>query len=39
MPLYRYYNGTDHFYTTDFNELGNGRSGYSLEGIAGYIPN
>ena len=37
--LYRYYSssGSDHFYTTNFDELGFGRSGYSLEGIAAYI--
>ncbi|CAM1344608.1 conserved hypothetical protein [Tenacibaculum amylolyticum] len=34
-PVYRYYNrgNGDHFYTTSYNELGGGRSGYVLEGI------
>lgn len=38
-PLYRYYNSSivDHFYTVNFAELGNGSSGYILEGIAAYI--
>ncbi|MEW6735765.1 MAG: hypothetical protein AB1489_31020 [Acidobacteriota bacterium] len=38
-PFYRYYNpdSGDHFYTRDFNELGEGRDGYTKEGIAGYI--
>lgn len=33
--LYRYYNSTsgDHFYTTDFNELGNGALGYTYEWV------
>jgi hypothetical protein len=33
VPVFRYYNSTtgDHFYTTNFNELGAGRNGYSLE--------
>ena len=40
VPLYRYYNtGLNyHFYTTDFAELGNGKSGFALEGIAAYVP-
>lgn len=37
FPLYRYNNGVDHFYTTDFNELGNGGSGYTYEGIAARV--
>lgn len=34
--VYRYYNGGngDHFYTTNWGELGSGRGGYILEGIA-----
>lgn len=42
VPLYRYYNGADHFYTTNTNEIGTttpgvtGRHGYRSEGIAGY---
>ncbi len=37
--LYRYYNSGngDHFYTTNSNELGNGRAGYTYEGHAGYV--
>eukprot|EP01080_Neovahlkampfia_damariscottae_P009076 gene9076-1171_t len=37
--LFRYYNpGTsDHFYTTNWNELGNGRSGFKYEGIQCYV--
>lgn len=37
VPLYRYYNGSDHFYTTDYSELGSGRNGYVLEKIEGYV--
>jgi hypothetical protein len=36
-PLYRYFNGTQHFYTAFFGELGNGGAGYTLQGIAGYL--
>ena len=42
VPLYRYYNGHDHFYTTNANEIGTtvpgvtGKHGYKSEGIAGY---
>ena len=38
-PFYRYYHETriDHFYTTNFNELGSGAHGWKFEGIAGYI--
>lgn len=42
VPLYRYFNGQDHFYTTNSNEIGTttpgqvGRYGYKSEGIAGY---
>jgi hypothetical protein len=36
-PVYRYYNGTDHFYTTNRSELGDGAAGYSLEGVAFYL--
>jgi len=40
VPLYRYYNaGLDyHFYTTNIAELGNANSGFTLEGIAAYVP-
>jgi Metallo-peptidase family M12/Repeat of unknown function (DUF5648) len=40
VPLYRYWNPNvwgDHFYTTNFNELGNGAQGWSLEGVECYI--
>jgi len=45
IPLYRYYRSStnsplgkgDHFYTTDWNELGNGKNGYRYERIAGYV--
>lgn len=39
VPLYRYWNPqiSDHFYTTDWNELGVGRFGWSLEKIEGYV--
>lgn len=42
VPLYRYFNGNDHFYTTNGAEIGTttpgvvGNSGYKCEGIAGY---
>ena len=37
--LFRYWNGStgDHFYTTNWSELGNGRSGYVYEGVQAYI--
>jgi hypothetical protein len=37
--LFRYWNGgiADHFYTTDWSELGSGRSGYVYEGVQCYI--
>jgi hypothetical protein len=28
---------TDHFYTTYFSELGEGRNGYIPEGVVGYV--
>jgi hypothetical protein len=39
IPLYRYYNAGngDHFYTTNYDELGGGYGGYTSEGIAGYV--
>ena len=39
VPLYRYFNESkmDHFYTIDFNELGNGNSQYVYEGIECYV--
>ena len=42
VPLYRYWNGQEHFYTTNSNEIGVttpghvGHHGYRSEGIAGY---
>ena len=36
-PLYRYYNGAEHFYTTSFSELGNGKDGYSFEGVQCHV--
>ena len=42
VPLYRYYKGGNHFYTTNSGEIGTtrhgqvGRHGYKSEGIAGY---
>ncbi|GFZ31749.1 hypothetical protein CSC2_22750 [Clostridium zeae] len=37
VPLYRYSSSVEHMYTTNFNELGNGSGGYTLEGIEGYV--
>ncbi len=39
VPLYRYWKsgGGDHFYTTNFKELGGGRLGYRYEGVQCYI--
>ncbi|MGD9209872.1 MAG: hypothetical protein PVI90_03810, partial [Desulfobacteraceae bacterium] len=39
IPLYRYYSSTtnDHFYTTNWEELGQGNYGYTYEGITGYV--
>ena len=39
VPLYRYWNPQigDHFYTTNWNELGNGRYGWGYEGIQCYV--
>lgn len=36
LPELRYYSNR-HFYTTAWNELGNGRSGWNHEGIVGYM--
>ena len=36
-PLYRYWGNNNHFYTTNFNELGDGARGYRLEGVAAII--
>ncbi|MFC0513453.1 MAC/perforin domain-containing protein [Mucilaginibacter angelicae] len=39
-PLYRYLlAGVQHFFTTNFNELGNGSSSAVLEGVLGYLSN
>ncbi len=39
VPLYRYWNSKicDHFYTTDWAELGNGKYGYRWEGTQCYV--
>ncbi|WP_407534262.1 hypothetical protein [Elizabethkingia miricola] len=39
FPIYRYFRSkyNSHFYTRDFNELGNGRDGFVYEGIAFYL--
>ncbi|WP_407533981.1 hypothetical protein [Elizabethkingia miricola] len=39
FPIYRYFRKetTSHFYTRDFNELGNGKFGFVYEGIAFYL--
>jgi hypothetical protein len=39
VPLFRYWNpgNTDHFYTTNFNELGAGKYGWGYEGIQCYV--
>lgn len=39
VPLYRYWNAGigDHFYTTNFSELGGGRFGYVYEGVQCYV--
>jgi hypothetical protein len=43
VPLYRYWNGTEHFYTTNGNEIGTttagtlGNCGYTCEGIQCYV--
>lgn len=39
VPLYRYWNSTigDHYYTIDFNELGNGGQGWGLERVECFI--
>ena len=39
MPLFRYWNGAigDHFYTTNWGELGRGRSGWRYEGIQCWV--
>lgn len=39
VPLYRYYNGKDHFYTSFWGELEIGKNGYKYEGIEGHVHN
>lgn len=35
IPLHRYFNGMDHYFSTSF--MANGQNGYTYEGIAGYV--
>ncbi len=39
VPVYRYWNrtNTDHYYTTDWNELGSGSGGYEFEQVEFYM--
>ena len=39
FPIYRYFRNKtkSHFYTRDFNELGNGKLGFVYEGVAFYL--
>jgi subtilisin family serine protease len=39
QPLFRYFSGsqTDHFYVSDWNEIGAGISGWNVEKIEGYL--
>ena len=39
VPFYRYWNsqGRDHYYTTNWSELGNGQGGWLLEKIQCYV--
>jgi hypothetical protein len=37
IPLYRYYDGVDHFYTTNYGELGGGGGAWTLEGIQAFV--
>lgn len=39
VPLHRYWNGAigDHFYTTNWNELGAGGHGWTYEGVAAHV--
>lgn len=39
LPLHRYWNpyATDHFYTTDWNELGGGKYGWFYEGVQAHV--
>jgi len=39
VALYRYWNpgASDHFYTTNWNELGSGRYGWNFEGVQCYV--
>ncbi len=40
LPFYRYWNASspDHFYTTNWDELGYGKSGWRIEGVAAWLP-
>jgi hypothetical protein len=39
IPLFRYWNGdiTDHFYTNRFSEIGAGKHGWVIEGVAAIL--
>jgi hypothetical protein len=39
-PFYRYYNPSQarHYFTANFNELGNGRNGWDYRGVVAYFP-
>ena len=39
VPFYKYWNPTiaAHFFTTDYNELGQGNYGYYLQGISCWV--
>lgn len=37
MAYHRYFGGSNHFYTPNWQELGAGRNGFVYEGIIGYI--
>ena len=39
VPLYRYHNSKtgDHFYTTNWSELGSGKNNYAYESVQGYV--
>jgi len=44
-PIYRYFNGTEHFYTADADEIGTtekgqkGKANMTCEGVLGYVYN
>lgn len=37
IPMYRYFNGVDHFYTINYSELGGGNGVYNYEGIPFHV--